>query len=532
MLDLAGVCTHSDESGAHAVACDLPDDGVTAIFKAELPLLLPCQQTNGPITHATMLRRPPCDFGWDRNMALGVFGLVGAIRLEPVAPRIGDMRVAQSHGNSQVTSGLTVHAMPQDVIVVVWNKTKVFTLMHAMARMESALPSPQLWWPAGQGAQGLHDQPVTGKGVSATRRIGLRDMAPRSAPDTVGRSFGIAVNVRLTFAKGANRWRSSSSAGAQNFGDFWHVDTSGDMHFRSIWHEGRDFDHYCEVAPEFCRESGLLSYPSKAVIRKFADPKDRNIASPMMESHQKNAGGNARCYAPDTVIALPNDPGIERCAVNDRPEPAGITVTAQVEAMDGASRFLSSAKITAPIHASVPVLVSAPDALEPGEVLTFTWAGDAEGEALHAPKPWRSNDLLPSDLTADSRQIDRDWKLTFKVNILTPFVPVKSEVRVCFSANALTLFPGQPVAITFMPRYQAFPPTFTFRNLQSAPDGGSRKADPCSAINSIPRGTSPRYRTRSTCWPRPATAPSKATARFTAMIPRSRRSRSVLRPPG
>ena len=30
------------------------------------------------------------------------------------------------------------------------------------------------------------------------------------------------------------------------------------------------------------------------VIRTFADPDDLNIASPVMESHQKNAGGNAR----------------------------------------------------------------------------------------------------------------------------------------------------------------------------------------------------------------------------------------------
>ncbi len=31
-----------------------------------------------------------------------------------------------------------------------------------------------------------------------------------------------------------------------------------------------------------------------STIRKFADPKDWNIASPVMESHQKNPGGNAR----------------------------------------------------------------------------------------------------------------------------------------------------------------------------------------------------------------------------------------------
>ena len=31
-----------------------------------------------------------------------------------------------------------------------------------------------------------------------------------------------------------------------------------------------------------------------SVIRRFADPDDFNIAAPVMESHQKNVGGNAR----------------------------------------------------------------------------------------------------------------------------------------------------------------------------------------------------------------------------------------------
>ena len=46
--------------------------------------------------------------------------------------------------------------------------------------------------------------------------------------------------------------------------------------------------------PRFCSEFGFQSYPSLPVIRSFADEADLNIASPVMESHQKNAGGNAR----------------------------------------------------------------------------------------------------------------------------------------------------------------------------------------------------------------------------------------------
>jgi beta-mannosidase len=95
-------------------------------------------------------------------------------------------------------------------------------------------------------------------------------------------------------APGAIWWPSSPSPGPMSFGDAWHDDRSGDMHFWSVWHEGRDFDHYRDVSPRFCSEFGFQSYPSLSVIRKFADPADWNIASPVMESHQKNAGGNAR----------------------------------------------------------------------------------------------------------------------------------------------------------------------------------------------------------------------------------------------
>ena len=93
---------------------------------------------------------------------------------------------------------------------------------------------------------------------------------------------------------GAVWWPSSPSPGPMDFGDAWHQDNKGDMHFWSVWHEGRDFDHYRDVSPRFCSEFGFQSYPSMDVIRRFADPKDFNIAAPVMESHQKNAGGNAR----------------------------------------------------------------------------------------------------------------------------------------------------------------------------------------------------------------------------------------------
>jgi beta-mannosidase len=89
-------------------------------------------------------------------------------------------------------------------------------------------------------------------------------------------------------------WPSSPSPGLMSFGDAWHDDRSGDMHFWSVWHEGKNFEHYRDVKPRFCSEFGFQSFPSMATMKTFAEPEDMNISSPVMESHQKNAGGNAR----------------------------------------------------------------------------------------------------------------------------------------------------------------------------------------------------------------------------------------------
>lgn len=111
------------------------------------------------------------------------------------------------------------------------------------------------------------------------------------AYDRLSRTIETALKATLPTA---NWWPSSPSPGPMSFGDAFHDDTSGDMHFWSVWHEGRDFEHYRDVKPRFCSEFGFQSYTSLPVIRSFAAEADLNIASPVMESHQKNAGGNAR----------------------------------------------------------------------------------------------------------------------------------------------------------------------------------------------------------------------------------------------
>jgi beta-mannosidase len=92
-------------------------------------------------------------------------------------------------------------------------------------------------------------------------------------------------------------WPSSPASGYLDYGDAWHADGSGDMHYWSVWHENKSFDNYRKVRPRFCSEFGFQSYTSLPVIQTYAKAEDMNIASPVMEHHQKNAGGNERIAA-------------------------------------------------------------------------------------------------------------------------------------------------------------------------------------------------------------------------------------------
>jgi beta-mannosidase len=404
--------------------------------QAAMPFPIPYSTSNCPIPNGNMLRKVQCDFGWDWNIALAPFGLYGIIRLDPKGPRIDDILVTQTHADGTATVTVTVHTTEAQVTATLCDQTHTAPAENGTARLTFRIEDPALWWPAGLGPQTLHDLTVTAGPATATRRIGLRDLALVSEPDAAGRSFAFRVNGHMIFARGsnwipadalagritpektrallqsavdgnqnmirvwgggryepdafydtcdelglmvwqdfmfscnlypstpaflaevdaevrdvvarlnhhaclalwcgdneligaltwfpesrkdrdrylvsydrlnrtieaalmdvlpsANWWPSSPSPGVLSFGDAWHDDSSGDMHFWSVWHEGRDFDHYRDVSPRFCSEFGFQSYPSMQVIRRFAAPQDFNIAAPVIESHQKNAGGNAR----------------------------------------------------------------------------------------------------------------------------------------------------------------------------------------------------------------------------------------------
>ena len=402
---------------------------------------------NNRLPHYNFLRKPQCDAGWDWNIALSPIGLCGPVTLRRTgAARLDDVMVRQRHADGRVTLEAEFHytAFAADTIELeltcdgrTESKRAEVWPGKGSVRLDIDIADPELWWPAGHGAQALYTLGVRFGTESRSLRIGLREVELITEPDAVGHSFRLRVNGRDIFMRGSNWipadalparatpetvrdlltsaveanmnmirvwgggqyepdwfydicselglmvwqdfmfacnlypahdrewldsvrmearqqirrlssqpclalwcgdnevigalnwfeeskasrdhyvavyarlnqaleeaiederpdvafWPSSPSRGRLDFGDGWHDDTSGDMHFWDVWHSAKDFEHYRTVQPRFCSEFGFQSFPSNRIIAGFTEEEDRNVSSRVMDVHQRNPGGNSR----------------------------------------------------------------------------------------------------------------------------------------------------------------------------------------------------------------------------------------------
>ena len=87
-------------------------------------------------------------------------------------------------------------------------------------------------------------------------------------------------------------WPSSPSSG----GCFDDPDDEnrGDNHYWDVWHGQKPFSDYRKHYFRFCSEFGFQSFPCSKTVNTFTIEEDRNIFSPVMESHQKNGVANGK----------------------------------------------------------------------------------------------------------------------------------------------------------------------------------------------------------------------------------------------
>lgn len=68
----------------------------------------------------------------------------------------------------------------------------------------------------------------------------------------------------------------------------------GDVHYWKVWHGFLPFDDYKKHYFRYCSEFGFQSFPLLRTIESFTLKEDRNIFTPVMESHQKNGTANGK----------------------------------------------------------------------------------------------------------------------------------------------------------------------------------------------------------------------------------------------
>ncbi len=87
-------------------------------------------------------------------------------------------------------------------------------------------------------------------------------------------------------------WPSSPSSG----GCFASPDdeNQGDSHYWDVWHGQKPFTDYKKYYFRFCSEFGFQAFPGMKTVAAFAEEKDWNIFSRVMESHQKNDAANGK----------------------------------------------------------------------------------------------------------------------------------------------------------------------------------------------------------------------------------------------
>jgi len=224
------------------------------------PFEIPWSQ-NCPIPYGNMLRKPACDFGWDWNIALAPFGVYGLMHIAPSqAARIDSLIVTQDHADDAVTVTVTAKVSHHDgpVTMTIDGQTVSADAVHGRCTLSAQVVTPDLWWPAGQGAQPLYDLTVTAGTATETRKIGLRALDLVTEQDDIGLGFKFRVNGRDVFCKGANWIPADALAGRitpEKTRDLLQSAVDANMNMIRIWGGGRYEDTWFY---DLCDELGLM----------------------------------------------------------------------------------------------------------------------------------------------------------------------------------------------------------------------------------------------------------------------------------
>ncbi len=218
--------------------------------------------------HANLLRKVACHFGWDWGICLAASGIYDGIFLHGVDDaRIEYVYTDQKHGDDFCELVVNAEVIAPSACEVVYEvavgdvRTSRRVALAAGINKVSAvlrIDDPDLWWPAGYGAQPLYDLKARVGEDCYSRKLGLRKLEVNHKEDDIGRPLTFRVNGVDVFCKGAN-WIPLDAMPARHTRERYEnlIDSAvaANMNMLRIWGGGQ-YEKDCFY--ELCDARGVL----------------------------------------------------------------------------------------------------------------------------------------------------------------------------------------------------------------------------------------------------------------------------------
>lgn len=220
-------------------------------------------------------RKEASDFGWDWGIRLLSCGIWKPVRLIAYdSGRVTQVGVRQNLTNlNEAILSIAAEAETyqtgsfevnfevkfQNTIVA----SKNVAVSNGKANCIISIPKPKLWWPNGLGQHPLYTVKAILKSentkIHARQiRIGLRTIDIDREKDRTGETFGIRVNGKLIFCKGANWIPADAMPGRlteTRYKNLLQSCVDANMNMLRVWGGGL---YEPDVFYEFCDENGIL----------------------------------------------------------------------------------------------------------------------------------------------------------------------------------------------------------------------------------------------------------------------------------
>lgn len=179
------------------------------------PFPIPYAEGNQPhMDNINFIRKTACHGGWDWGICLMPIGIYGQLKLtKSDVARLDSVQVQQHHTLNKVTLALTtrIHAYAHQQVTLSHKFCgQTIESIHQVSpgecKLESTLEveNPELWWPAGHGAQPLNALQTQVGDQTFDQQIGLRNLQWLVEKDEIDHTFKVNVNGRDITALGAN----------------------------------------------------------------------------------------------------------------------------------------------------------------------------------------------------------------------------------------------------------------------------------------------------------------------------------------